>query len=683
MTPAFPSFSVPGEQEAMESIRKLYQLHHPTSRPQATLWDELLPAASLWAVVPEDFRQQWGAALSAREIDDEGYVATHQHASVAHPRGWPFPAWHQGAGSFGWHFTNRVQPPWAPPPAEDSRGWDLAGARDLGVDAEGWQLELSGGDCVITLPALDADAEQVPFVQVRWGLSAPAPIRAWLQWRHESDPPGRSSGRMRITELHPGTTSYAVLPVSRHPGWQGRIVEISIAIPSAPGGARLVIDGVFGTYDTRHNVNNSLFILGCGTYFRWTRDLDFLAANLNRMRLALRFNLVELQAAERLIVFTPWPGHSGRSGLERPNGGRRRPVPGEGIGNNYWDLLPFGGEDCYATIRHYLAARELAVLERAVIERPEWNLPRGPLSFEPEYLEAHADAVRAAGNERFWNAATGRFVACIDEHGRGHDYGYTFLNLEAVSYGFATREHAASIMEWIDARREVRGDTASQDIYFWRFAPRTSTRRNVDWYGWVWQAPGAIAWGDQVQDGGAVLGFSYHDLMARLRVLGPDSAWARLKEIAAWFSEVEAAGGYRTYYDGSRPGTLQGGGTAGGLGLDCEFFESVMVPRAVIEGFLGMQPTVQGLVIQPALPAGWPELEVANVQVQGQRLRVRATPEQIEVERLAGSEPLPEPFIITSGGVKIPLQPEGVQCLPAPGPGSGTASGARGRQMPD
>ena len=31
--------------------------------------------------------------------------------------------------------------------------------------------------------------------------------------------------------------------------------------------------------------------------------------------------------------------------------------------------------------------------------------------------------------------------------------------------------------------------------------------------------------------GGAVLGFSYHDLMARLMVDGPDDAWQRLKEV--------------------------------------------------------------------------------------------------------------------------------------------------------
>ena len=33
---------------------------------------------------------------------------------------------------------------------------------------------------------------------------------------------------------------------------------------------------------------------------------------------------------------------------------------------------------------------------------------------------------------------------------------------------------------------------------------------------------------------------------------GPDNAWKRLQEIIRWFDEVQAAGGYRKYYNGTR-----------------------------------------------------------------------------------------------------------------------------------
>jgi hypothetical protein len=181
-------------------------------------------------------------------------------------------------------------------------------------------------------------------------------------------------------------------------------------------------------------------------------------------------------------------------------------------------------------------------------------------------------------------------------------------------------------MSWINGDRIVAGDTAQgADIYHWRFAPRATTKRNTEWYGWFWTSPESIPWGGQVQDGGAVLGFSYHDLLARLKVLGPDNAWARLKEILTWFQEVQAAGGYRKYYDGSREGSLQGCGTPGGLGLDCEFFESVMVPQIMIEGFLGFDPSSESHRMTPRFPQAWQSLRIDRIAWHGQIMELTAS----------------------------------------------------------
>src|SRR5205823_312106 len=145
-------------------------------------------------------------------------------------------------------------------------------------------------------------------------------------------------------------------------------------------------------------------------------------------------------------------------------------------------------------------------------------------------------------------------------------------------------------------QRIVEGDTSTgADIYHWRFGPRSTTKRNLDYYYWAWSNPESIPWGYQVQDGGGVLGWSYHDLMARIRVLGPDNAACRLREICAWFREVQNAGGYRKYYAADpKRGTLQGANVAGGLGLDNEFVESVLPPSVMLYGFLGLRPTVDG-----------------------------------------------------------------------------------------
>jgi len=255
------------------------------------------------------------------------------------------------------------------------------------------------------------------------------------------------------------------------------------------------------------------------------------------------------------------------------------------------------------------------------------------LALDPEMLDHHASDVKAEGNKLFWNDKTGRFVACIDTDHQPHDYGFTFLNCEAIYYDFASRDHAKSIMSWLDGMRTVSDDTSQgADIYHWRFAPRATTKRNLDWYYWAWSDPESIPWGGQVQDGGAVLGFAYHDLMARLKTVGPDNAWQRLQEIIKWFDEVQAVGGYRKYYNGSREGSLQGAGTPGGLGLDAEFFESVMVPQVMLKGFLGFTPRGDGFELNPKLPSTWPELTINNIRYQDAVLTIRATQDAIEIQ---------------------------------------------------
>ena len=81
---------------------------------------------------------------------------------------------------------------------------------------------------------------------------------------------------------------------------------------------------------------------------------------------------------------------------------------------------------------------------------------------------------------------------------------------------------------------------------------------------------------------------------------------------------------------------MQGGGTPGGLGLDYEFFESVLVPQIILNGFLGFHPVGDGFHLQPSLPGDWPELRVDRIQFQDLILQVRASRQSIEVLREEG-----------------------------------------------
>ncbi len=608
----------------MDSMRALYWLHYPGAGPKATLWDEWLTAPSLWPAVMTDDqsdtpRRQWANTLASRGMDDDGYVFTHQHASIAHQHGWPFPFWKQGGpGTWGWHFSLASVPNgWHGTEAKDQQGWVLSGAADEGVHDDAWWFRFTESNGGVTTPPLHIDVFQSPFIQIRWKMEGLADAKPFIEWTREDAPEFDPSRRMSIEPVAGDSFTYSMIPLYRHPEWKGVVTQMRISFVNRQPNGLVGLQAIFTQYDTRHNINNSNFVRGCSNYFLWSGDLKFLRGQIGRMRRAVRFVMDEFHALDEGVVLTDWVGHGGRTGIQRGADGTKTLLYGRGVGNNYWDLLPFGHKDSYATVQYYDALQHMIALEGAIASHPDWSIPDEVPAFDVDMLKQHAANIKRTGNELFWNSDTQRFTAGVDIDGVSHDYGFAFLNLEAVYYDFATPNHAGAILNWLSGDRIVAGDTAQgDDIYHWRFGPRATTKRNIDYYGWFWSNPEGIPWGGQVQDGGGVLGFSFHDLMARLKTRGPDDAWNRLQEIIAWFDEVQAAGGYRAYYDGTRDGTLQGGGTAGGLGCDQEFFESVLVPQIMIEGFLGFAPTVDGFSVDPKLPEDWPELTVTRIRLR-------------------------------------------------------------------
>ncbi len=646
---AFPRFIVPGHQARMDRLGDLFLLHH-SPRTLCTLWDSWLPMSVLWPALGEPpsaeaMRNYYRHSLLGRPMDEDGYVLTRQHRGLAHSSGWPFPTWAQ-AGGIGWHFSlaNEAYAVWLKtPPATSLEGWQLRGIEHPRIDPDrGLVLRLTSAHATLTTPPLDVDTFVAPFIRLDWsatGLSGKArPALCWLvDEEHEFD----AHRRIRFApRLDTDGMAYTMIPAYRHPGWRGRLKRLRIDFGNR-GPATVTLKSLITAVDTRHPINNSIYLHACADYFAWTTDLAFLRANMGRMRAALRWAMEEFQTRQNECVLVPWVGHDGRTGFVTTADGGKKLFAGRGVGNNYWDLLPFGHKDFLATVYFYAALVRMAELEEEIARHPQWNVPRPP-PLDPAQLRRHAARIKQNANRVFWNEATGRFVACIDVDGKPHDYGYTIINLEAIHYGLASRPHARSILDWIGGRRIVPGDTSTgEDIYHWRFAPRCSTLRNVDWYVWVWNRPEDIPWGGQVQDGGAVLGFSYFDLMARLEVLGPDNAWQRLSQILDWFAEVQQGGGYRAYYAQPGRGTLQGGNIPGGLGMDQEFLESVLVPQVMLYGFLGFHPHAEGFSLSPRLPDDWPKLTVTRIAVQDSVLDVTADRESIRIDlRLRGGSPL-------------------------------------------
>ncbi len=640
----FPRFIVPGHDHAMATMRGLFYLHyqqyHARKRPMPTVWDEWLSGSTLWPAVQsggmaDKIERGWVEALSSRHIDPEGYVASHQHASIAHQHGWPFPFWQQGTpGTWGWHFSLKGVPHnWDGSPARTQEGWSLEGVGDRGIAEEKWNVGLTAPRASLTTPPLSILPEQSPFIQLRWYAEGLEHAQPFLEWVTETEPEFGSDRRFYFDTIRGEQgVVYTMIPVYRSPTWKGNITRLRLSFGNQSPGGKVGIQALFTQYDTRHNVNNASFVRGCCQYFHWTGDKNYLRANLQRLRLAVRYMMEDLGGRSQKCIIAPFPGHDGRSGIERRADGKKLIHSGQGTGNNYWDILPMGYQDAYATIQYYDALNQMAILEEEVARHPEWNLPAGPLALEGETLRREARSVKEFAGKLFWNTVTGRFIAGIDRDGAAHDYGFTFVNCEAVYYAFATPEQSESIMRWLSGERTVAGDTSQgSDIYHWRFAPRATTKRNIDWYGWYWNDPESLPWGGQVQDGGAVLGFSYHDLQARLMTRGADNAWLRLKTILEWFDEVHATGGYRAYYKADTSATLQGCGTCGGLGLDCEFYESILVPQIMIRGFLGFEPRADGFAVHPRLPTQWPQLTVTQIRLHGLVLDVTVNSRSITV----------------------------------------------------
>lgn len=643
----FPHFRVPGFEHEMGELRELFWIHYKRSGALIPLWDEWLPVPTLWPATKYEnrmnkMREEWRAALLGRGMDEEGYVFTHQHASIAHQHGWPFPYWRETEpGTWGWHFSLPDDVPHGmyETTAKTQVGWTIKGIEDNGIENLTWNLETAEAESFVDTPCMEVNAEQSPFIQLRWGAKGLGNAFPYLQWTTEDEPGFSNDKMMYLKPVDTDSVVYTMIPVYRHPRWKGKITRLRIGFGNMNAGVKIRIQALFTQYDTRHTVNNPNFICGSIHYFNWTRDINFLRENIQRMRLAMRYAMTEFGGEREKCIVAPFVGHCGRPGFTRKEDGSKEFHYGRAIGHNYWDILPMGHKDIYATIYYYNSLLKLADLEKEIENHPEWSVPGGPLRIPYERLYLHAQEVKEFSTKLFWNEKNKRFVPGIDIDGMSYDYGHVFLNLEAIYYDFATSEQAKEILSWISGERIIEDDTSKgTDIYHWRFGPRSTTKRNLDHYFWMW-VPETFKWGDQVQDGGSVLGFSYFDLISRLRYYGPDNCWARLKEIIAWYTEVQESGGPREYYkDGSR-GTMQGNGVAGGLGIDFEFFESILVPQIMILGFLGLEARVDGLCIDPKLPNEWDSLSISNIhyhdavlnmEVRGNEIIIRAERGKVE-----------------------------------------------------
>ena len=403
--------------------------------------------------------------------------------------------------------------------------------------------------------------------------------------------------------------------------------------------------------DTRQTMATFQYILALYNYYIYTRDINTLLKLMNKARKGILFLTHALEGKNGLLSIEYFYGHDGvvpYSIAARP----KDRLAYHGIANGYWDLCVYPIYNLETNTDFYQVLKAMAVLENAVANEEndvktgisvKNRMPGGErvsYEYDAESLLALAEQVKAniqkplnvvkddslntpyntgdyyyQNRGGFYNPKTGRFASGINEcTGEVLDFGYTYLNLETIAAGIGTEEQQMSIMSWIDGKRIVEGDTSTgEDIYFYEFAARANTLDNAQYLNFYRDENNAQlykegfegkTWSRLVQNGGAIIAWSYFDLVARTKVLGVNNALERLDGIKKWYHKVLDQEGdsydfYNAYYDYldsivttdnpdmRRIYRIQTH-ASGSLGLDFDFIESAILIRAIPDAIFEM-----------------------------------------------------------------------------------------------
>ncbi|MHB9035541.1 MAG: glucosidase family protein [Armatimonadota bacterium] len=365
------------------------------------------------------------------------------------------------------------------------------------------------------------------------------------------------------------------------------------------------------TVDHRHYDNNVHWLLACWDYYSWTGDQALLKSSADTVRKATDYLLNSMNGRSGLLTMNS-PQHTGVC------------VPkGNTWSSGYFDCIPAGYRDAYINSLFTPALHASAELERASGNEARAN-----------ELERIAAVAKQEFNKAFWDDAKGRYVSWIDSTGAVHDWGMTYVNTMAATYGLADQQQANRMFDWMENEATSSGvpDTFSR----WVFAPRSNTIHCSD------QANN-YKYDKWCEDGGAILWTVYYELMSRVRFFGADNAWDRFKQILARFDMPDHLVGGNPMYHGEIDNRSDGEYGPGSVGVWGEFPESGLVSCAFLYGVVGIRADVEGLHIRPNLPSGIKYAGVDGLVFRGRKLKVTSYPTHIKVEWSGRKLDLPVP----------------------------------------
>ncbi|MCE5200138.1 hypothetical protein LLG39_14305 [bacterium] len=365
------------------------------------------------------------------------------------------------------------------------------------------------------------------------------------------------------------------------------------------------------TIDHRHFDPNVNWLLACWDIYSWTGDKAFLDSVSPTVRKATDFLLNSMDGRSGILTINS-PQHTGVC------------VPkGTSWSSCYFDCIPAGYRVAYINAFYAPALRASAGLERAA-----GNEARAA------ELEKIAVVAKEQFNKTFWDDDKGRYISWIDSTGAKHDWGMTYVNTIAATYGLADQQQANRMYDWMETEPTASGvpDTFTR----WVFAPRSNTSHCSD------QANN-YKYDEWCEDGGAILWTAYYELMSRARYFGPDNAWARFKQILNRYDMPDHLVGGNPLYKGEIDNRGDGTYGPGAVGVWGEFPESGLVPCAFLYGIVGARADAEGLHIHPSLPSEIKYAGVDGLMYRGHKLKITSFPTHVKVEWSGKQLDLPVP----------------------------------------
>ena len=253
----------------------------------------------------------------------------------------------------------------------------------------------------------------------------------------------------------------------------------------------------------------------CAVYndYVWSRDRAFLQKMQPKLEAVMDYMTHTMQGRNGLLVC---PGVY--------NG-----LPNQGPNTTYMDCYREAGQVTWIEEGYYTALQDMAAMETVLGSKAR-----------AETCAVSARKLPAQFDAALWNAKTRRYAGWKDSRGTLHDYGFTYLNLEALTRGLGDGSKASDVFDWLDYGKtqptKWGGHIGSMDIYQCVVAPRSNTAPipDADWDFWSVSKSlrdSSMGYGALVEDGGALLWVNYYDVMARLKWIDADNAWRKFADM--------------------------------------------------------------------------------------------------------------------------------------------------------